>query len=59
MCSMSDDIHFARSYQFANFGHVQYFKRTPPDKYVRWVKVTHVLVCGLSGLSRSHVFDIL
>ena len=33
-----------------------YFEQTPPDKDVRWMNVTRVSVCGLSG-SRS--FGIL
>ena len=33
----------------ASFGHVQNFERTPSDNYVRWMNVTHALVCGLSG----------
>ena len=49
MPSLSGDIGFVRSYPLASFGHVQNFERTPPDKYVRWVNVTHALVCGLSG----------
>ena len=46
---MSGDICFVRSYLLASFGHVQNFEQTPPDKYVRWMYVTHALVCGLSG----------
>ena len=46
---VSVDIRFIRSYPLASFGHSQNFERTPPDKYVRWVNVTHALVCGLSG----------
>ena len=46
---MSGDIRFVRSYPLASFGHVKNFERTPPDKYIRWVSVTHALVCGLSG----------
>ena len=49
MCPVSGDIPFVQSYPLASFGHVQNFERTPLDKYVRWVKVTHALVCGLSG----------
>ena len=41
---MSGDIRFARSYPLESFGHVQNLERTPPDKYVRWVNVTHALV---------------
>ena len=52
MRPLSGDIPFVRSYPLASFGHVQNFEQTPPDKYVRWVNVTHALVCGLSG-SRS------
>ena len=46
---VSCDIRFVRSYPLASFGHVQNFELTPPDKYVRWMNVTHTLVCGLSG----------
>ena len=49
MCSVSDDIRFIWSYPLASFGHVQNFEQTPLDKYVRWMNVTHALVCGLSG----------
>ena len=49
MRSVSGDIRFVRSYPLASFGHVQNFERTPPDKYVRWLNVTHALVCVLSG----------
>ena len=49
MRSVSGDIRFVRSYPLASFGNVQNFERTPPDKYVRWMNVTHALVCGLSG----------
>ena len=49
MRPVSGDIRFVRFYPLASFGHVQNFERTPPDKYVRWVNVTHALVCGLSG----------
>ena len=49
MCSVSGDIRFVWSYPLASFGHVQNFERTAPDKYVRWMKVTHAFVCGLSG----------
>ena len=49
MHSVSGDIRFVRSYPLASFGHVQDFERTPPDKYVRWMYVTHALVCGLTG----------
>ena len=49
MRPVSGDIRFVRSYPLASFGHVKNFERTPPDKYVRWVRVTHALVCGLSG----------
>ena len=52
MRSVSGDIRFVRSYPLASFGHVQNFKRTPPDKDVQWMNVTRALVCGLSG---SHV----
>ena len=31
-----------------SFGHVQNFKRTPPDKEVRWMNISCALVCGLS-----------
>ena len=41
MRSVSGDIRFVRSYPLASFGHVQNFERTPPDKYVRWMNVTH------------------
>ena len=41
MLSMSGDIRFVWSYPLASFGHVQNFKRTPTDKYVGWVNVTH------------------
>ena len=46
---MSGDIRFVRSYRLASFGHAQIFKRTPLDKFVRSVNVTHALVCGLFG----------
>ena len=46
---VSGNIRFVWSYPLANFGHVQNFKRTPPDKNVRWMNVTRALVCGLSG----------
>ena len=49
MRSVSDDIRFVPSYPLASFGHVQNFKCMPPDKYVRWINITHALVCGLSG----------
>ena len=49
MRSVSGDIRFVRSYPLASFGHVQNFERTPPDKYIQWVNVTHALVCSLSG----------
>ena len=49
MRPVSGDIRFVRSYPLSSFGHVQNFERTPPDKYVRCVKVSHALVCGLSG----------
>ena len=49
MRSVSGDIRFVRSYPLASFGHAQNFERTPPGKYVRWMNVTHALVCGLSG----------
>ena len=45
---VSGNIRFARSYPLASFGHVQNFKGTPPDKYVRWMNITGGLVCGLS-----------
>ena len=38
-----------RSYPLASFGHIQNFERTPPDKYVQWMNVTHVLVCDVSS----------
>ena len=44
---VSGDIRFVRSYPLASFGHVQNFQRTPPDKYIWWMNVTHALVCGL------------
>ena len=44
---MSGDIHFARSYQLASFGHVQNYELTPPDKDLRWMNVTRALVYGL------------
>ena len=47
MRSVSGDIRFVRFYPLASFEHD--FERTPLDKYVWWVKVTHALVCGLSG----------
>ena len=47
--SVSRDIRFVRFYPLASFGHVQNFERTPPDKYVRRMNVTHAVVCGLSG----------
>ena len=46
---MSGDIRFVPSYLLASFGHVQNFDRTLPDKYVRWMNVTHALVCGFSS----------
>ena len=49
MCYVSGNILFVRSFSFASFGHVQNFERTPPNKYVRWMNVTHALVCGMSG----------
>ena len=49
MRSVSVDIRIVWSYPLASFGHVQNFERTPPDNYVRWMNVTHALVCGLSG----------
>ena len=49
MRSVSGDIRFVRSYPLASFGHVQNFERTQPDLYVRWMNVTHALVCGFSG----------
>ena len=49
MRSVSGDIRFVRSYPLASLGHVQNFERTLPDKYVRWMNITHALVCGLSG----------
>ena len=49
MRSVSGDIRFVRSYPLASFGHVQNFERSPPDKYILWMNVTHALVCGLSG----------
>ena len=49
MRSLSGKILFVWSHPLASFGHVQNFERTPPDKYLRWVKVTHALVCSLSG----------
>ena len=42
-------VRFVRSYPLASFGHVQNFEWTPPGKYVRWMNVTHALVCSLSG----------
>ena len=50
MRNASGNIRFVRSYPLASFGHVQNFEWTQLDKYVRWMKVTHALVCGLSGL---------
>ena len=47
--SVLGDIRFVPSYPLASFGHVQNFERTPPDKYVRCMNVTHALVCGLSS----------
>ena len=41
MRPVSGDIRFVPSYPLVSFGHVQNFERTPPDKYVRWVNVTH------------------
>ena len=55
MRSLSGNIRFARSYPLANFGHDGH-EQTPPDKCVRWMNVTHALVCGLSG---SHAFRIM
>ena len=52
MRSVPGDIRFVRSYPLASFGHVQSFEQTPSDKYVRWMNVTHALVCGLSFLMR-------
>ena len=49
MCTLSSDIHFVLSYLLASFGHVQNFERTPPDKYVQGMNVTHELVWGLHG----------
>ena len=49
MCPVSGDIRFVWPYPLASFGHVQNFEQTPPGKYVRWVNVTHALVCGLCG----------
>ena len=49
MRSVSGDICFVWSYLLANFGHVQNFERTPPDKDVRRMNVTRAFVCGLSG----------
>ena len=46
---VSGDIRFVGSYLLASFGHVQNFEQTPPDKDVRWMNVTRVLVCGLSS----------
>ena len=46
---MSGVIRFVRSFPLASFRHVQNFERTPPDKDVWWMYVTHALVCGLSG----------
>ena len=65
MRSVSGDIRFVRSYMYPleSFGHVQNFERTPPDKYVQWMNVTHALAYGLSGsrgeVSDSHAFGIL
>ena len=49
MPSVSGDICFVQSCQLAIFGHVQNFEWTPLDKYVRWMNVTHALVCGLAS----------
>ena len=49
MRSVSGVIRFVLSYPLASFGHIQNLERTPPDKYVRWMNVTHALVCGLPG----------
>ena len=38
---------FCPAYPLASFGHVQNFKRTPPDKYVWCMNFTRALVCGL------------
>ena len=60
MRSVSGEIRFGRSYPLASFGLVQNFERTPPDKYVRWVNVTHAIgmrfVRLSCGLSVSHAF---
>ena len=63
MRSVSGDIRFVWSHPLTSLGHVQNFERTPPDKFVRWVKVTHGfgmgfvrLSCGLSGY---HAFSML
>ena len=49
MRSVSGDIRFVWSFPLATFGHVQNFEPTPPDKYIRWMNVTHALVCGFCG----------
>ena len=49
MRSVLGDISFFLSYPFASFGHIQNFERTPSDKYVRLMNITHALVCCLSG----------
>ena len=49
MRPVSGDIRFVGSYPFTSFGHVQNFEQMPLNKYVRWVNVTHALVCGLSA----------
>ena len=49
MRSVLGDVSCFLSNPFASFGNVQNFERTPPDKYVRWMNITHALVCCLSG----------
>ena len=56
MRSVSGDVRFFRSYPLASFEHVQNLERTPLDKDVRWMNVSCVFVCGLSG---SRAFGIL
>ena len=60
---VSGDVRFVWSFPLASFGHVQNFEQMPPDKYVRWVNVTHAFgmrFIRLSGsLSDSQVFGIL
>ena len=54
--SVSGDIRFVRSYRLASFGPVQNFERTPPNKDVRWMKVTCTLV---KQFVRRHLVVIL